>query len=304
MPLGKSFSSAPHSTIFRFKKHKVCCLINRKSYKEKNMKKRTVIILSILLILIPALFVFIKGSLVTYSVCKKETKFFAPPVAGSDWIQAKERKLIKTGDISFECTDLSETRSSIESTVKQYGGFIVNEKLYKGYNNKTSNQDLKIRVPAEHFDALIADISKGAQHIDSRTVEIEDVTEQYLDTETRLSVKRQLETRYRELLSQASKVTDILEIEKQLAKIREDIESAEGQLKRLDNQVALSTLDVTCYVRLNESPEFARYFRNSIGNGWNNLVWFAVGLLNIWPFILMVIALIAGVRVQKKRKRN
>lgn len=268
------------------------------------MKKRTVIILSILLILIPALFVFIKGSFVTYSVAKKEANFFAPAVAGSDWIQAKERKLIKTGDLSFECTDLSKTRSSIESAVKRYGGFIVNERMYKGYNNKTSNQDLKIRVPSENFDSLVADISKGAQRIDSREIEIEDVTEQYLDTETRLAVKRQLESRYRELLAEAKDVTDILEIEKQLAKIREDIESAEGQLKRLDDQVALSTLDVTYYVRLDESPEFARYFKNGIGNGWENLVWFFVGLLNIWPFILIVIALISGFKIHRKRKNK
>jgi len=268
------------------------------------MKKRTVIILSTLLILLSVLFVVIKGSFVTFSVAKKEARFCAADVSGADWIQAKERKLIKTGDLSFECADLSQTRKSIESAVKQYGGFIVNERLYKGYNNKTSNQDLTIRVPSENFDALVADISKGAQHIDSRDIEIEDVTEQYLDTETRLSVKRQLEARYRELLSEAKKVTDVLEIEKQLAKIREDIESAEGQLKRLDDQVALSTLDVIYYVRLNESPEFARYFRNSIGNGWDNLVWFVVGLLNIWPFILIVIALIAGFRFQRNRKNK
>jgi len=266
------------------------------------MKKRTVIILSILLILLPALFIFIKGSFVTYSVAKKEARFCPAPAEGSAWVQAKDRKLIKTGDLSFECKNLSETRNEIETVVKQHGGFIVNERLHKGYNNKTSNQDLTIRVPSENFDALVSDISKGAQHIDSREVEIEDVTEQYLDTETRLSVKRQLEARYRELLSEAKNVTEILGIETQLAQIREDIESAEGQLKRLDDQVALSTLDVSYYVRLDESPEFSRYFRNGVGNGWENLVWFFVGLLNIWPFILIVIALMSGFRFHRKRK--
>ena len=269
------------------------------------MKKRTVIILSILLILIPVLFVAIKGSLVTYSVVQKEEqKFCPPPAEGSAWVQAKDRKLIKTGDLSFECGNLSETRNEIEVALKQYDGFIVNERLYQGYDRKTSNQDLKIRVPAEKFDALVADISKGAQRVDSRDIEIEDVTEQYLDTETRLSVKQQLESRYRELLVEAKNVKDILAIEEQLAKLREDIESAEGKLKRLDDQVTLSTLDVTYYVRLDESPEFARYFRNGVGNGWENLVWFFVALLNIWPFILIVIALISGFRFNRKRKNK
>jgi hypothetical protein len=267
-----------------------------------NMKKWTVIILAILLILIPSLFVFIKSSFVTFSVAGGKEMAFAADVAGVDWVQTKERKLIKTGDLSFECANLSQTRSSIESAIKQYDGFIVHERFYKGYDHKTSNQDLTIRIPSEHFDSLVADISKGAQHIDSRTIEIEDVTDKYLDTETRLAVKHQLESRYRELLADAKKVTDVLEIEKQLATIREDIESAEGQLKRLDDQVALSTLEVTYYVRLNESPKFAGYFRRGLGNGWENLVWFFVGLLNIWPFILMVILLIGSFRIHRKRK--
>lgn len=267
------------------------------------MKKRTVVILSVLLILIPVIFVMIKGSLVTYSVVKKEEiRFCPPPSEGTAWVQAKDRKLIKTGDLSFECENLSETRNAIETAVKQYNGFIVNERLYQGYDNKTSRQDLKVRVPAENFDSLVADISKGAQRVDRLDIEIEDVTEQYLDTETRLSVKRQLETRYRELLIDAKTVKDILAIEEQLAKLREAIESAEGKLKRLDDQVTLSTLDLTYYVRLNEPPEFARYFRNSIGNGWDNLVWFVVGLLNIWPFILIVITLITAFKFHRKRK--
>ncbi|VGO14988.1 hypothetical protein PDESU_03568 [Pontiella desulfatans] len=267
------------------------------------MKKRTIIILSILLILIPALFVVIKGSLVMHSVVHKEEKRFCPP-APIDLVQPKDRKLIKTGDLSFECANLGETRREIEAAVKQHGGFIVNERLYHGYNKKTSNQALKIRVPSERFDALVADISKGAQRVDQRTIVIEDVTEQYIDTETRLAVKCQLETRYRELLTEAKTVKDILSIEEQLATLREDIESAEGKLKRLDDQVALSTLDVTYYVSLDESPEFARYFRNGLGNGWENLVWFFVGLLNIWPFILIVVLLVGGFIYRKKRKTN
>lgn len=166
----------------------------------------------------------------------KEEKRFCPP-RPVDIVQPKERKLIKTGDLSFECKDLSETRNEIETAVKQYGGFIVSERLYYGYGKKTSNQDLKIRVPSDNFDPFVSAISTGAQHVDQRSIEIEDVTDQYLDTETRLAVKQQLEARYRELLADAKSVKDILAIEEQLAKLREDIESAEGKLKRLDDRV-------------------------------------------------------------------
>lgn len=266
------------------------------------MKKRTVIIISVLLILIPAILVVLKGMLVPMTVVKKEeVKFSASGSVGVNWVQAKDRKLIKSGDLSFKCSDLDETRNAIETAVKQHGGFIVNERLYR--YSKRSTQSLEIRVPSENFDSLVSDISEGGQRLDQRDIEIEDVTEQYLDTKTRLSVKRQLEARYREILVEAKNVTDILAIEEQLAKLREDIESAEGQLKRLDDQVALSTLDVSYYVQLNEAPEFAKYFRTGIGNGWENLVWFFIGLLNIWPFILIVIMLIGSFRFYIKRNQ-
>ncbi|MDZ8120209.1 DUF4349 domain-containing protein [Pontiella agarivorans] len=264
------------------------------------MKKQTVIIFSILLILIPAFLIGLKGMIVTSSTIAKEEKRFCPPTP-IDIIQPENRKLIKTGDLSFECHNLDKTRREIENTVKRYDGFIAKERLYYGYDKKTSNQDLKIRVPAEHFDALVSDISKGAKHIDQRVIEIEDVTDQYFDIETRLSVKRQLETRYRELLSDARDVTDILNIEEQLANVREEIESAEGQLKRLDDRIILSTLDITYYIHLDDSPGFSAYFKNGFGNGWNNLLWFAVALLNIWPFILSAIILILGFRFHRKR---
>lgn len=266
------------------------------------MKKRTIIILAVLLIIVPAAAVFIKGMLVTHHVVsKEEQRFSASAFSDTDWVQAAERKLIKNGDLTFECADLVETRNLIESAVKQTGGFIVNERLYRGFNNKTSNQHLTIRVPSENFDRLVSEISKGAQRLEQRSIEVEDVTEQYLDTATRLSVKQELESRCRALLTEAEDIKDILAIEKQLAALREDIESAQGQLKRLDDQIALSTLNVTYFIHLKESPAFAEYFRNGFGNGWNNLVWFAVGLLNIWPFILLVILLIAGFKFKRKR---
>jgi len=264
------------------------------------MKKRNVVVLSILLVLLPVLFFLLKGMYVPFNIIpKSEVAFCPPPPVVVNWVQPKDRKLIKTGTLSFECEDLNKTRSAIETAVKQYGGFVMNEQLH--HRTDSSGQDLTIRVPFENFDALISGISQQAQHLDRRDIRIEDVTERYFDTETRLSVKRQVETRYRELLGMAKNVKDILAIEEQLAILRENIEGAEAQLKRLDDQVALSTLDVSYYVSLDDSPRFSRYFQEGIRNGWEALVWMLIGLLNIWPFILIVILLIFGFRFQKNR---
>jgi hypothetical protein len=267
------------------------------------MKKRGIIILSIVLIAVAATFALMKSMFVSYSVIAKEEKRFCPPTPQHLLLaQDPNRKLIKTGDLSFECERLGETLTRVEQAVKELGGFISDERL--NMYEKRSLQWLEIRVPAGHFDALVETISSGASRLEERSVSIEDVTDQYLDTETRLAVKRELEARYRELLQDAESVKDVLAIEEQIGKLREEIESAEGQIKRFDDQIALSTLEVTFYEVTEGAPvRFARYFRKGINNGWENLVWFFVGITNIWPFILIIAMVILGFNFRRNRNR-
>jgi hypothetical protein len=103
-------------------------------------------------------------------------------------------------------------------------------------------------------------------------------------------------------LKQAKTVKDMLAIEKQMATLREDIESAEGQIKRFDNQITLSSLEVTFFEETERaSIPFAKYFRNGVSNGWKNLIWLFVGLINIWPFILMIALLGLTIRFRRSR---
>jgi hypothetical protein len=266
--------------------------------KDTDMKKKIIVVS--LLVLIATLFSFIRGMYVPYSViCKEEMKFCSSGPQLLKLVQDNNRKLIKTGDLSFKCVSLDKTRGIVERCIKQFDGFISDERL--SVHEKRSSQWMQIRVPASHFDALAEAISQGASRLEGRSIRVEDVTDQYLDTETRLAVKRELEARYRELLPDAQTVKDILAIEEQIAKLREDIESAEGQLKRFDNRIMLSTLEVTFYETTDGAPvQFAKHFRNGIENGWDNLIWFFVGLVNIWPFVLIILAVLTGFRIRSR----
>ena len=128
------------------------------------------------------------------------------------------------------------------------------------------------------------------------------MTDQYYDAEARLAVKRDVENRYRELLKKADNIKDILAIEEQVAKLREEIESVEIQLKHYDDRVALSTLTVT-YSETKEKPRpptFLTHFGNGVVNGWNNLAWCFVGLVNIWPFLLMIAGVVLFYKLRKR----
>jgi hypothetical protein len=222
--------------------------------------------------------------------------------APNEQVLETPRKLIKEGRVEFETENITNTRQKVFASVEKYKGYISSDQEFKS-PGRTSNT-LVIRVPVEHYDDLLRDATAGVNKFDFREIDVKDVTEEFLDVEARLKTKKELETRFLELLKQAKNVTELLEIEKQINALRSDIESIEGRLKYLQNQVALSTLTMTFYENTPVYTEFSREFKDGFRNGWNNLVWFFVFLTNIWPFVLLGLVLLVGVRVYRKRRSN
>lgn len=214
-----------------------------------------------------------------------------------------KRKLIKTGDIEFETENITQTNKNIKKIIKQFDGYIANESEDK-YNYKNS-QKIEIRLPAKNFDLLLAEISKGVEKFDSKNIHVKDVTEEFVDIQARLKTKKELEIRYLELLSKAKNVGEILEIEREIGSLRADIESFEGRLKYLKDQVAFSTLEVYFYetIPFEYEHKFAEKFKDGFGNGWENLLYFFIGLINIWPFVLIIIVLVYFLRKKLKQRR-
>lgn len=211
-----------------------------------------------------------------------------------------KRKLIKEGSISFESNDIVSTKETIFKAVEKYKGYISSDQQYKS-SNQISNT-ISIRVPANNFDNLLSEATKGIDKFDNKVIEIKDVTEEFLDIQARLKVKKELEIRYLELLKKANNVTEMLEVENQIGQLRSDIESIEGRLKYLENKVSFSTLTITFYQKISNQTEFGGKFSNGFKNGWENLILFFVFLTNIWPFIIILIALIFLIKFWRKKK--
>jgi hypothetical protein len=211
-----------------------------------------------------------------------------------------EKKIIKTGRVSFETDDLTKTRDWVAGLIKNNGGNITSDREDK-YGQR-SGQNLTVRVPVAKFDKLITEISSGVKKLESKEVTASDVTEEFIDVEARLGAKKALENRYLELLKQAKNLNEMLQIEKQLTDIRGEIESIEGRLKYLQNQVAYSTLDIYFYQEMPKTIYLGSKLSNGFRNGWDNLILFFVGLVNLWPFVLIGAGLI-WFFVRRKRKR-
>jgi len=165
-----------------------------------------------------------------------------------------ERKIITTGSISLEVTDLDEKMNTITDLAEKNGGYVessyVDNVVTYGRDNKEEKMktgNLTLRLPAAKFKATVEEIKSMGEVVNYNTNSM-DISEQYYDTTTRINNLKVQENRLRELLSKAQTVDEILKIENEINRVRNDIELMTTDIKRWDKQVSLSTL----YVYLKE----------------------------------------------------
>lgn len=211
-------------------------------------------------------------------------------------------KIIREGDVTFETPDLKQTRFFLDSLISRHGAYLANDDQYK-FEDRIQ-QRLVIRVPAGNFDNLVHELEGSVERFDSRTISARDVTEEFLDVSLRIEIKKETEQRYREILTKAKTVKDILEVERYIGRIRTEIESLEGRLKYLENRISLSTLTVTFYQLKPEAVGFSSQFMVALKNGWNNFMLFVLWGVSLWPFIFagLILLLILLTLAGRKKK--
>jgi len=215
------------------------------------------------------------------------------------------QKIIKDATLKFETSDLEKTREQIQKAIFENKANIQQEN--EGKEGYSFYKRITIRVPNQNFEKLIASIGNGVSYFDEKIISSQDVTAQFIDTEARLKTKRTLETRYLELLKKAGKVSEMLEIEKKLSEIREEIESKEGQLKYMQRQVAMSSVYVEFYKTNPSESGVTKSFGSKMGNaletGFLGLSSLFLWFLEVWPFIIILVALFFLIRRRFKRKK-
>jgi hypothetical protein len=229
-----------------------------------------------------------------------------PPVNNQDVIK---KKIIKDGRIGIQVDNLENSKSRIDTLVKNHGGYYDNE----SFNNSDweSSYNLKIRVPCANFESFINEIETGEGEIKYKEIDARDVTDQFIDLETRLQNKKNYLKRYNELLAKAQTVKDILEIEEKIRGIEEEIESTTGRIKYLSDLVEYSTLDLTItkqkdfkYNPANRG-NFIEKLKQALSKGWYGLVDFTLIFINLWPlWLLLTIILYAWRKLKKNKKKN
>lgn len=215
------------------------------------------------------------------------------------------QKIIKEASLRFETDNLEDTFNRIQTAIAASKASIQNDSEGKDYDNIYRN--LTVRVPSQNFDSFVNAISKGVSYFERKDISSQNVTEQFIDLTSRLKTKRKLEERYLQILQKATKISEILEIEKQISAIREEIEAKEGQLKYLESRVSESTVTIEFYKTIAQKEgiktSYGSKLWTAIQSGFFSLSEFLISIISLWPFIILFCVLAYFIRKRFKRKK-
>jgi hypothetical protein len=220
----------------------------------------------------------------------------AEPPATPNYSLEKGSKIIKNGSMKFEVTELELAKSKVDTILKTCNGYYENEQ-FNSYGNRIS-YSLQLRIPNSKFDSLIAVIEAGVGELNSKNINAKDVTEEYVDLNIRLENNLAYLNQYKEILKKAKSVKEILEVQEKIRRIEEEINSKKGRLKYLDDKVKYSTLhlELTELIKseISNRPKFTTRLTNAFNNGFHSFLSFVIGLISLWPFLIVILVLILG----------
>ncbi|MEP7163654.1 MAG: DUF4349 domain-containing protein [Ferruginibacter sp.] len=228
----------------------------------------------------------------------------APPVKVSnpDW----DKKIIKTAMLRLEVPDFKKYNESVHKTIKQYGGYVAGEE--QNLSDEKSETTITIKVPVDQFEGMIDQLPGQSVKVLERKITTEDVTGEVVDTRSRLEAKKQMRLKYLDFLKQSKNMEEVLQVQAEINSIQEEIESAAGRINFLSHQASYSTINLTFYQPFagfkpgDSKPTFFTRLTVAFRSG---VEWFAdifVGLMSLWPFIL--ISILAVIIWKRSRVRK
>lgn len=188
--------------------------------------------------------------------------------------------IIRTGQASIQVDSLEVAIARVEALARQVGAFVANSQVQAG-QDQVRSATLEIRVPAGRFDDLVHGLTPVGK-LEYVNVSAQDVGEEFTDITARVANARRLESRLIELLAtRTGKLSDVLEIERELARVREEIERMEGRLRYLKAHVATSSLTVTVHepAPVVGGTGSGGVIADAFRDAWRNFVHFVAGLI-------------------------
>jgi len=154
----------------------------------------------------------------------------------------EERMIVRNGDMSLVVEDVVDARDDIAQLAVSFDGYVVSSQI------SGEEQDMQgwisIRVPDERFEQTLAELRELAVRVTSESTSSRDVTEEYVDLQSRLRNAEATESQYLALLEKAADVEDILRIYDSLSRVRSEIEQIKGRMQYLERTSSMSLISV------------------------------------------------------------
>lgn len=212
---------------------------------------------------------------------------------------SSDRKTIERATLSVSVADLPVAQHALTQVLQRAGGFVARSELRREQKEGTWT----LRVPAARLAETIQALSELGEVAVLRT-DGEDVTDASVDLDARLSAKRTEETRLLALLDGSAALTDVLAVEKELSRVRGEVEQLAAQQKRLATDVAMATLELELSERALAAGSFGgqvgatlRASFDAMGTAVRAGVLVAVAVV---PWLLPVVALVLLVRRRRR----
>jgi hypothetical protein len=229
------------------------------------------------------------------------------PSSGGDVAIPTERMIVRNGDISLVVEDVANARDDIEQLAAGFGGWVVNSNIYG--EEEEMRGWISIRIPSDKFDQALVELRALAVRVTSESTSTQDITEEYVDLQSRLKNAEATEGQYLALLEQAEEVDDILSIYEALSQIRYEIEQVKGRMQYLEQTSAMSLISVNLTPAVSLGPLVSPGWSasESLNAAIRGLTTFGQGLGTafIWIGILSPIwGTVLGVTYWRRRRRK
>ncbi|MGY4690806.1 DUF4349 domain-containing protein [Salibacterium sp. K-3] len=226
---------------------------------------------------------------------------------------ASERMVIHSGSLTLEVEEYDAARSDIETQVEEMGGYIV-ESSVQSSGDGAREGSMSVRIPQEQFSTFMTDMEGVGTTVLHRSTQGEDVTEEYVDLESRLRSKETQEERLTAFMEEAGNTDALLQISEDLSAVQEEIEQLKGRMNYLENHTANATVDITLQERgssslpsgedLNTWERSTQLFTRTLNGIVSAASGIAVFLIGLSPVLVPLLLLAAGVAFFYRKRRK
>ena len=210
--------------------------------------------------------------------------------------------LVRVGQASLQVDSLEIGIARVRDMARHTGAIIANTSM-EGGRERTRSASLELRVPSERFEEAVNGLGSLGK-LETVNVTVQDVGEEFVDVQARLANARRLEQRLIELLAnRTGKLADVLRVERELARVREEIERYEGRIRYLRARASVSTLTVTVHepYPIVAGHPGAQPIRDAFVQAWRNFVGFTAGFIALLG-VLLPLGAVLGVLVLVGRR--